>query len=285
MPWRRRSIAAMAYKGGTGMKACLSFFKMRFKYSLQYRTAAWAGVSTQFFWGFMEIQLYRAFYADHGDAFPMSLGGLVSYIWLRQALLALLNTWTIEPELFDMVLTGNVAYELCRPVNLYGMWFSRTVATRLSKACLRCWPILMVAALLPEPWGLCPPAGLLALGMFIISLGLSVCVTSAFLMIMYFSCFFTISSDGPRAIVMPIVDLLSGGVIPLPFMPGWLSTVLRYSPFGAMANAPLRIYSGDIAGSMLWETLGLQVFWLGILVAIGYGLQRRGLNRLCVQGG
>lgn len=267
------------------MKACLSFFRMRFKYTLQYRTAAWAGVSTQFFWGFMEIQLYRAFYADHPEAFPMALGALVSYIWLRQALLALFNTWTLEAELFDAVLTGNVAYELCRPVSMYGMWFARTVANRISKAALRFWPILLVAALLPQPWGILPPVSFGAFIAFIVSTALAVCVTSAFLLIMYFSCFFTVSGDGVRAIFVPVADLLSGGLIPLPFMPGWLATILRFSPFGAMTNAPLRIYGGDIAGAMLWETLGLQAFWLAALVLIGVYMQRRGLRGLCVQGG
>ena len=259
------------------MRACLSFFRMRFKHTLQYRAAAWAGVSTQFFWGFMEIQLYRAFYADHGSAFPMAMGALVSYIWLRQALLALLNAWTVEQELFDMVLTGNVS--------MYGMWFARTAANRLSKAALRFWPILLIAVILPAPWGILPPAGLGAFAAFLVSLALALCVTSAFMLIMYFSCFFTVSSDGVRAIFVPVADLLSGGLIPLPFMPGWMATILRFSPFGAMTNAPLRIYSGDIAGTMLWETLGLQVFWLIALILIGLFMQKRGMRSLCVQGG
>ena len=44
------------------MRACLAFFRMRLVNGLQYRTAAYAGIFTQFFWGFMEIQLYGAFY-------------------------------------------------------------------------------------------------------------------------------------------------------------------------------------------------------------------------------
>ncbi|MBQ3169496.1 MAG: ABC transporter permease, partial [Clostridia bacterium] len=104
------------------MKAYLTYFKMRLIHSLQYRTAALAGVATQFFWGFMEIQLYRAFYAEHAEVFPMTLPSLVSYIWLRQAFLALFNTWTFENDLFRSILDGNVAYELLRPTDLYFMW-------------------------------------------------------------------------------------------------------------------------------------------------------------------
>ena len=140
------------------MRTYWVFFKMRVINGLQYRTAAWAGVFTQFFWGFMEIQLYRVLYAANPERFPMALSGIVSYIWLRQALLALLNTWTIENELFTTVLDGSVAYELCRPSSLYGMWYTRTIALRVSRVLLRCLPILLVAALLPAPWGMNAPA-------------------------------------------------------------------------------------------------------------------------------
>ena len=140
------------------MRACLAFFRMRLQSGLQYRAAALAGIVTQFFWGGMEIGLYRAFYEGAPGKFPMAFSALVSYIWLRQAFLALLNTWTYENELFDAILSGNVAYELCRPCSLCGMWFARTLALRLSRAALRCGPILVLAALLPAPWRLSMPA-------------------------------------------------------------------------------------------------------------------------------
>jgi len=267
------------------MKAYLTFFRMRLINSLQYRTAAWAGVFTQFFWGFMEIQLYRALYADHAGSFPMELPHLVSYIWLRQAFLALVNTWTFENEIFEMILSGNVAYEMCRPASLYGMWYVRTMAVRISRAALRFWPILLVASLLPAPWGMHLPASPLAFGCFVLSLALGLSVIVAYTMIVYAVCFFTVSSDGIRAILLPITDLLSGGLIPLPFMPDWLSPLVHYSPFGAILNAPLRIYSGDIAGPAAAEAMMLQVFWLIVLILAGYALQRRGMRRLCVQGG
>ena len=67
------------------MKQYLSFFRMRFITGLQYRTAAIAGVSTQFIWGAMEILLFQAFYQADANAFPMSFQALTSYVWLQQA--------------------------------------------------------------------------------------------------------------------------------------------------------------------------------------------------------
>ena len=267
------------------MRACLAFFRMRLQSGLQYRAAALAGIVTQFFWGAMEIGLYRAFYEGAPGKFPMAFSALVSYIWLRQAFLALLNTWTYENELFDAILSGNVAYELCRPCSLCGMWFARTLALRLSRAALRCGPILVLAALLPAPWGLSLPASGGAFALFAASLLLSACVGSALCLLVYFSCFFTVSSEGIRSVLLPVAELLSGSLIPLPMMPDGLAKVMALSPFGALSNAPLRIYSGDLAGADAWLAVGLQVFWLIVMLSGGAALQRRGLRRLCVQGG
>ncbi|MFL3711211.1 hypothetical protein [Vagococcus salmoninarum] len=39
-----------------------SLFKIKFISGLQYRAAAWAGILTQFTWGFLEILMFKAFY-------------------------------------------------------------------------------------------------------------------------------------------------------------------------------------------------------------------------------
>ena len=267
------------------MKAYLTYFKMRLIHSLQYRTAALAGVATQFFWGFMEIQLYRAFYQEHAEVFPMTLPSLVSYIWLRQAFLALFNTWTFENELFRSILDGNVAYELLRPTDLYFMWFSRTAALRISKTLLRFWPILLVAFLLPDPIGMSLPGSFGVFCLFVLSSALTLGVTVAFTLIVYFSCFYTFSSDGLRAILTPVSDLLAGGLLPIPFMPAFFQKIIKFSPFGSMLNAPLRIYSGNISGAETAETMLLQLFWLIALMCAGMVLQRKGVKKLSVQGG
>lgn len=114
------------------MKKYLSFFRMRFLMGLQYRAAAAAGVITQFTWGFMELLVFRAFYQADASAFPMSFEAVVSYIWLQQAFLALFMAWMMEPEIFSSIMDGNIAYEMCRPVHIYSMWFARSVANRVS---------------------------------------------------------------------------------------------------------------------------------------------------------
>ena len=155
----------------------LSFFRLRFAMGLQYRTAALAGIVTQFVWGFMEIMIFKAFYRADAASFPMSFQATVSYIWLQQAFLSLFAAWMMDNEIFPMIINGDVAYELCRPVSIYDMWFARNAANRLARAVLRCLPILAVAAFLPEPYGIAAPAGLSCFVMFLLAmvLGLLLC--------------------------------------------------------------------------------------------------------------
>ena len=76
---------------------------MKFISGLQYRSAAWAGIATQFFFGFVYIMVYIAFYESGGKDIPMTLSETITYLWLNQALLALVNQFTRDQELFKMV--------------------------------------------------------------------------------------------------------------------------------------------------------------------------------------
>lgn len=267
------------------MKKYLSFFRMRFIHGLQYRTAAFSGIITQFAWGFMEILLFRAFYAAGADAFPMSFQALVNYTWLQQAFLALFMTWFWEGELFDSITSGNVAYELCRPVSLYGMWFVRGLAVRLSKTVLRCLPVLLLASLMPAPFRMTLPGDGGTAAWFLLSMVLAWLNVVAFGMLVYLCAFFTISAQGLKMMVTSLSEFLSGAVIPLPFLPDGIRNVVELLPFASMQNVPFLIYGGTLAGNEMVRSVGLQIFWLAVMVLAGRLLEARALRRVVIQGG
>ena len=267
------------------MKKYISFFRMRFALGLQYRAAALAGMATQFFWGGMNILMYCAFYESDPAAFPMTLEATVSYIWLQQALLLLFAAWLIEHEIFDDIVSGNVAYSLCRPISIYDMWFARSMANRLSRAALRCASILLVAAFLPAPYGLRPPADAMHFALFLVTGALGFLVTVAFFMLLYMLTFFTMSPSGLRILVTSVMEFLAGAILPLPFFPDGVRRVLEALPFAAMQNVPLRVYSASLTGAELARAMGLQVFWLCALLALGRGLCALAMRRMALQGG
>lgn len=267
------------------MKKYISFFRLRFAMGLQYRTAALAGVVTQFFWGFMEILVLRAFYEADPAAYPMTIEGTCCYIWLQQAFLALLSVNTFDRELMNCVTDGGIAYELCRPVSVYDMWFARNLAVKTSQAMLRCVPILAVVIFLPKGYGLTAPRDALHFILFLWTLFMGLSVLIATQMIIYMIMFFTLSVEGVKSFFGAVMELLTGAVIPIPFFPEEVQRALELLPFGAMQNVPYRIYSGDLAGTQMGRAVLMQIFWFAVLSALGKVLMHRAERRVVVQGG
>ncbi|MBD5545237.1 MAG: ABC transporter permease [Lachnospiraceae bacterium] len=267
------------------MKKYVSFYRLRFTMGLQYRAAALAGIVTQFAWGFLEIMVFQAFYKAEPEAFPMTMSATASYLWMQQAFLAFFATWMMENEIFDSIVNGNIAYSLCRPIRVYNMWFSQSMASRISRAVLRCFPILAVAAFLPEGYGMSGPESILHFGLFLITLLLGLLVTVAFCMIVYVLAFFTISPQGLRIVFTSMVEFFSGAIIPLPFFPDKWRMVMELLPFASMQNVALRIYSGSMSVPEMKKAIIVQVVWLMVLVVSGSLLSRYAEKKVTIQGG
>lgn len=267
------------------IKKYLGIFRIKFSNTLQYRAAAAAGVATQFVWGFMEILLFKALYAGGTGDLPMEFSQLVTYEWLQQAFLALFMLWFWDADLVDAIISGNIAYELARPTDLYSMWFLRVTAQRSAKAVLRCMPILLIAALLPEPYRMTAPVSLTAFVVFVLTSFLGLFVVAAITMIVYELTFFTMSPRGIRIFAASIAEFLSGAVVPIPFFPEKIRRIAELTPFAAVQNLPLRVYSGNISGKEMYIMTAVQIFWLIFTVVLGKILMKKMLKKAVIQGG
>jgi ABC-2 type transport system permease protein len=257
---------------------------MRLIAGMQYRAAAWAGVATQFFWGTIELLVYSAFYRAARDA-PMAFNQLADFIWLRQAFLAMFALWAQDEELLNMVVKGDAAYELCRPCTIYTFWYARLLATRFARTLLRCFPILMVAAFLPEPFRFHLPPGVGAAVLFVPALLMAALLVAAVSMFIYLLTFVTLSSAGTKLLFGVTGEFLMGALIPIPFMPEALQRVLDFLPFRYLADFPFRVYSGHIPVAGALTGIGIQAVWIVLLIGTGL-LAFRGIQkRIVVQGG
>ncbi|MCP8967114.1 ABC transporter permease [Ectobacillus ponti] len=267
------------------MNTYYAVLKLRLQTGLQYRTAAWAGVATQFFWGLIYIMLFQAFYSGAAGKQPISLEQLTTYVWLQQAFLAFIMLWFRDNELFDLITSGNIAYELCRPADLYSFWYAKLLAQRLSAALLRFAPILLIAFWLPTPYGLSLPPGPWQGGLFVLALLIGLLLLVAISMFIYISVFITMSPIGSLLIFAITGEFLSGMIVPLPLMPDWLQRILYVLPFRLTVDFPFRVYSGHIpTQEALWGIVQ-QIAWLLVLIWLGKKTMRSVLRRVVVQGG
>ena len=267
------------------MKPYISLLKVRFLNGLQYRAAAFGGLTTQFFWGIMLVFIYKAFYGNAADSNSFSYKDLVTFIWLQQAFLSFLFLYDWDGELLDMITTGGISYELCRPVNLYQVWYVKLLSKRLARGILRFAPVIILGFLMPYPYNLSLPESPVSLLLFIITLFLGLFLLVAISMLIYISIFKTMSPIGSIGIFGIVGEFFSGMTIPIPLMPLWLQKVCMVLPFRWTADFPLRIYSGNIGTYEALTGITIQSLWIALLVLVGAFLMRKITRLSVVQGG
>ncbi len=263
------------------MRPYLAVFEARTRMLLQYRAAALAGIATQIYWGVVLAAIFTAFFARSAAVQPMSLSQTITYIWLGQAMLALIP-WNVESETRDVIRTGSVAYELLRPVDLYGLWYARVAAARFAPLVLRAVPLFPFALLF---FGMAPPvSGASASAWLAATLG-SLLLGCAITNLVHVSMLFTVDPNGVLRLTIPVVMIFSGSLIPLPLMPEWIQGLVAFLPFGGLIDSPFRLYMGHIPASDAWIVLLHQAVWTCVLVCIGRSALKRGVHTLVIHGG
>ena len=263
------------------MKAYLAILYVRMATLFQYRGAAFAGVATQIFWAIIKTMILTAFYAQTSAAQPISLVQAITFIWLGQALLALLP-WNIDKELEAQVKNGNVSYELVRPINLYCLWYARAFAIRTVPTIMRCIPVFIIAILF---FGLSAPISWAASLAFGVSLIFGAFLSAAITTLIIISLFWTISGEGIQRLMPHVALLLSGLIVPLPLFPEWLQPFLSLQPLRGVIDIPSRLYTGVIPVQEAFYYLGFQLIWILILVGVGKWLMNCALRQIVIQGG
>ncbi len=263
------------------MKKYLSVFRMRWRMEMQYRGAVIGGVACQVFFGLVLVALYRALYAGKPQTMPLS--SVTTYVWLQQAFFRML--FSSDDDLADKIRTGSIAYDLCRPIHLYGYYYVRLAAQKLLGSLLRAAPMLIFAILLPEGWGISPPAS--ASGFFLALLGLClgllcVCTLGNITVGVTMR---TLDPRGMQAMLSLLMVAFSGNILPLTLFPDSWQKVITLLPYAQLLDAPIRLYTGEWTLAQAPRALLIQALWTALLLALGLWLWQRNQKRMIVQGG
>lgn len=265
-------------------------FASRFLQMLQYRTAALAGFGTQCWWGGIKVMVLAAFYSGSSMAgTPMSLTQAITYSWLSQGLLVLVP-WLGDPEVAQAVRTGAVAYDRLRPVDAYALWFARSAGWIAARVLPRVALMAAFAGIaLPlaglGDWAWQPPASFSAAVAFLASAVLALLLSTSMVMLLNIAATAALNERGINALAGPVVIVFSGNLLPLVLLPDAWQTALLLQPFAGVVDIPARIYFGLMSGWQAMAGLGLQSFWIVVLVVFGRMAMQRTMRRLEVQGG
>nr|AHF25641.1 ABC transporter permease [uncultured bacterium Contigcl_24] len=247
----------------------------------QYRGAMLGGIICQMFFGLILIALYRALYAGKPQELPLS--HVTTYVWLQQAFFRMVVA--SDPDLLDKIRSGNIAYDLCRPVSMYGFHYVRVAAQKLTGSLMRGIPMLILAALLPEGWGIIAPAsaGSLLLALTALALGL-LCVCALENITMAFT-MRTLDPRGMQGLLNLLMMTFSGNILPLTLFPDSWQKVITALPYAQLLDAPIRLYTGTYTPAEAPGILLLQLGWIVLLILTGTAMWRANQKRIVLQGG
>ena len=262
------------------MKPYWTAFRIRARLETQYRGAALGGLVTQVFFGLILVYLYQALFAGSS---PDELRETVTYVWIQQMFFRLLLS--TDGELNQQIMTGGVAYTLCRPVNQYSWWLCRCMAMKLVGALMRCIPMLLVQFIIPADIRMALPESPLALCQFTLGLMLGVVTLGEIENICMAFTMKTLDSRGISGMIRLLQMVLAGNIIPLTLFPDSVQALIRYQPFAQALDAPTRMYLHAQSAEEWLLNTAIQLGWIILLGALGRWMWQRRLRDMTVQGG
>jgi ABC-2 type transport system permease protein len=246
-----------------------------------YRWATIAGVFTNTAFGFFTAYIYLAVFEAVPRIGGFSVTDALTYNFLVQGMLMPLYIWGWT-EIAETVRTGQVATDLYRPVDYQLYWLAQDLGRAVYHALLRGVPPFLIAGLV---FTLRVPTSAVTWVAFGVSIALAVTVGFAMRFMVNLAAFWILDVRGVLTIAGAAWTLLSGITIPIAFFPETARAVIGSLPFVAMFSLPADVFLERVRGAEVLATLGLQVFWVVVLLGAGRLLLGAATRKLVVQGG
>ena len=261
-------------------KPYLAFAKKSFLGRSAYRFEHWMGIFDTclqifIFWG-----IYKSLYGGRTQVDGITLSAVTTNFVLSMGLGAAFSV--NENFLPSKIRDGSIANELLRPVSFQGRMLAEDLGTATFDLLFRFVPALLIAVL---TIGIQAPAGGEMFLYFTISAALGYGVLWTIGFVTQMAAFWLINIWSLRTIKNVFVRLLSGSMLPLWFMPDWMSGMIHYTPFSSIYFTPVQIYLGQLSNGEIVGKCAIQAAWIGGLYLFGILLWQRGKRKLVVQGG
>jgi ABC-2 type transport system permease protein len=176
---------------------------------------------------------------------------------------------------------GLVALDLIKPVKYQEARFAEV----LGAAWIEVLVVLFVGTVTILTAGALPmPAGG-ELVLFLISMLLLIPLKFIIVYLFSLASFWTQSFIGVQWARIATVNLFSGALVPLVYLPGWLATAATWSPFAGLTSTPALIMIGRLQGAQAALSVAVQFGWVIVLWFGAKLVWRKAVKQLTVNGG
>ena len=235
---------------------------------------------------FVMYYLWKAvFLSSGGETFMgFSMTDMVVFLFLSNVT-GELTFSSVSNDIGEEIKDGSIAMRLIKPVNTDLSY----LAAELGGAFLRLVILALPMMVGLEIYRYCVFGTVilnpLHLLFYLLSVILAYLISFRVNLCFGFVAFYVKNLWGIGILKNSIINFLSGSLIPLAFMPGWLRTTLEYMPFASMSYTPVMLYMGKYGTYEILFRIGIQVVWAVLLYGLSKLIWFGAIKKLCIQGG
>src|SRR5437867_4811192 len=257
------------------------FVRMGFVNTLAYRLRYYTGIATYFIYVSVYYFIWKAIYAQSPHIEGFDFHQMLTYVALGWILRSFYYN-NIDQELAQQVMEGKLAMDLIKPVNVQMMYVAQAQGESLFRIAMLTAPTAVVLMLV---YPVRRPASTLHFLAFLASAVLSFLLVAGINFAVGTIAIRLKSILGLLRAKYFVLELFSGLLLPISFFPEAFQKVLQFLPFQYISYVPLLLYLGKIKGMGIFRALGLQLFWVAAMLAVGDALWRWSSRKITIQGG
>lgn len=262
------------------MRAYLEFAKKSFLNKMVYRFDYIVGIISTVLVYVIFVCIYKALYGGAQEVDGITFSMVTTNFVLT---LCLSNVYRFDDEFIERKLKdGSIANELLKPVNFKGRILAENIGDNFFRICFNFMPVFLIAAMFSDVE---KPSSMLSFLLFIISAIFGYLILWEISFIVQTLTFWMYRVWGISTVKNVVIDIFSGSMLPLWFMPDWVLNFIKLTPFDSIYFTPVKLYLGQITSNDYVWNLGRQLIWIGIFYIIGDILWKCGEKKVVVQGG
>jgi ABC-2 type transport system permease protein len=262
------------------MRVYIEFARKKFSNNMVYRFDYIIGIINTCLQFFIFWCIYKSLYGAateiDGVTFPMVATNFILSLGLSNAFQ--IDDLFLQRKIGD----GSIVNEFLKPVNFKLRLIAENIGNITFRLIFNFLPAFIIAMCFVK---IEKPATLLALILFASSAILGFFVLWQISFIVQMTSFWIINVWSISTIKNVFVNVLSGAMLPLWFMPKSVMRIIKFTPFDSIYFTPIRLYLGDMQSGDILFNFGRQIIWICILYIIGDVMWRCGQKKLIVQGG
>lgn len=177
---------------------------------------------------------------------------------------------------------GFLSNYLLKPVNVNIYWLARDMARKILTSIMGLAAFSLIILFAGKY--LIAPASFLALIFVFLAVLLGALMHFIFFYLTSVISFWLGRTWGFRFVVRITMEIATGIIIPISFLPGIWKDVFGFLPFRFIAYFPMQIYLGKIGMPEMLAGFAGEFVWLGILAILGWYLWQKGVKHYTASG-